>query len=121
MIKIGNYFKLLNIPQYFIENDWKSFIKVIDTVGLWHYSRTIPNKSEYKFDFFDEHVIITCARTRTRFHFDEDWHCTFRYLDEEGEEKNKTTTEGTLFSAFPYIDVLIEIRAIKYINPFTYL
>ena len=121
MIKLGNYFKLLNTPHYFIENDWESFLKILDIVGIWHYSRSYPNKYDYTIEISNKYVLISCNRTNTNFKFSSSWQCRLKYLNSDGSDVNTFTIEGTLFSTFPYIDILIDVKAIKFINPFIYL
>lgn len=106
------YFKVLIQPS---DIPWNKMLKVLDCIGLWHYSRTIPDMRSYRITTtVDGDMTIVCLRTRTYFRIDRLWFAGFRYTDEQGSPHEKRTSEGQLYSAFSYINCLIEIGAIRY-------
>lgn len=92
---------------------WKKLLQVIDCVGMWHYSRTIPNIEDYVVKHKSGGVVtISCARTKTRFAFYKDWKCSFHYTDDKGAPSDKRTIEAGLSSAFDYVEKLIELELV---------
>jgi hypothetical protein len=119
---MNNHFKIIKTPS---QIEWDDMLKVLDIVGLWHYTRTIPNKDCYEInevnraegDKLEIQTIIRCPRTAAFFKFSHDWKAMYSYLDREtGKIKDKRPTEGQLYSAFEYINCLLEIGAIEFIK-----
>ena len=103
------YFQVLMRPQ---DCPWDKLIQIMDVVGIWHYSRSIPDEKDYEIERFKGIISISCKRTRTKFRFDQEWRASFRYFDVKGSIKNTYSTEGTLYSACEYIEKLAELEII---------
>lgn len=91
---------------------WEKLIQVLDCVGLWHYSRTIPDKEDYEIEYKKEYITVRCSRTRTKFTFYTQWQAVFRYTDDKGEVLNKDTIEANLTMAFDYVEKLMELELV---------
>ena len=116
-----NKFKILQDPK---NTDWETLLKVIDCVGLWHYTRTIPSEKEYTVitnNSINEsekyQMVISCLRTKTAFIFNQEWKASFYHTEEDGKIKDKfRPVEGQLYSAFSYIETLLDLGLIQLTN-----
>ena len=97
------------------ECSWDVMLKVLNCVGMWHYERSCPEPIHYDIGVkgsLSSNLIIVCKKTHTRFLFDSEWRAMFFYLDDNGKVKENRPVEGTLFSAFDYVALLLELKLI---------
>lgn len=106
------YFQVLVQPK---DCPWDKLLQVIDIVGMWHYTRNIPSKEYYNILYTDYRMSIWCERTKTRFIFYNDWGAAFTYTNENGVDDKGRPVEGTLTSALPYVEKLVELKLIALI------